>query len=241
MPGLCLHHTLSVQGILKPAHSLYQYPMRIFPNPAPAFLQCAAPGRTAPVFSIHMAAIPAAHLPHLRQKPDRIHIQTPHIKPSGIAGQAAVGSNHPMTGNHDRNRVVGHSAAYRLRRHPPLQSFPGPFGNCSVGSHLTIGNAAKLLPYHLPKFSAHRFERQLCGIRSLSFKIPGKPLFRHVKNRQSFLRIQLVQKSGSKIFLPLYPKTGNIFSVAGNCQLSHRRSVKCGIKHVSSLHFQKNL
>lgn len=128
------------------------------------------------------------------------------VNSPGIASQVSVCAHHPMAGNDNRNGVMSHSAAHRLRRHGLFAKICRyPFGNSAVGRHLPIWDPAKTFPHRLPKRAANRPQRQLPGTGLLSGEITVKPITHFTKYFQIIPGARHFRKRVQKIFLPVQP------------------------------------
>ena len=79
------------------------------------------------------------------------------LNASRIAGQAAVRTDDPVTGNNDRNGIMAYRAAHGLGGHPwKAPFFCHLFCQFSIGNYLAVRNFTEKLPDLFLKFRSGR-------------------------------------------------------------------------------------
>ena len=152
---------------------------------------------------------------------------------SGISGQAAVGSYHPMAGDEDTDGVVSDGISYRLGGHVRASEPTGGFSSdLFVSSGFSVGDVTQDVPDSLLERGTYELHgREKVGLASR--KINVEPLLGLTEDR-SFRFFSLSLKGAAEIFLSVKPKSAESVVCGSKGDTSERGIVVADESHVKT-------
>lgn len=152
---------------------------------------------------------------------------------SGISGQAAVGSHHPMAGDKDTDGVVSDGVSYRLGSHVRTSEPTGGFcGHFFVGLGFSVGDTGQDVPDGLLERGTIKTKRgKEAGL--LSGKIEVEPLSGLTQDGNFFF-FGFFPKGTAEILLSVKPQSAESVVRGGKGDASQGRIVVADTNHAGS-------
>lgn len=158
---------------------------------------------------------------------EKLHLA---VEAAGIAGEAAAGAHHPVTGDEQGNGVVPHRAAHGLGGHlVPALSAGQLSGDLAVGHGLAVGDGQHDVAHGLAKGSGIIAQgREKIG--ALAGKIDVQPAH-GLPEQRVLLRLGVRRKGAAKVLLAAEPKPDDGALVASEGDRAQGGGVLSGVGH----------